>query len=719
MGVVEDASTRALQFSRDSALKRWQARTDRRREGLAKIAQQGIGGADSPEHQAANRKRELRRIALRFQEQIVGSNDLTRHLPSLAAAEAAKPVARLVRLPGANYDPLPIATGFLVSPSLLLTNHHVFPTPDAAREAFANFGFIQDERGIDKGRYFRLAPESLYFSDENLDFAMVAVEEKSLDGAPLGQFGFTRMIAATGKILTGMPVNIVQHPAGGPRSYAVVNNRLVDILPEGFLHYEADTLPGSSGSPLFNTDWELIGIHHTAIPRTRDGLVMTTDDLPFDRQTDTDSDIHWVANEGTRVSSMVKRVSDESFADPRQREIIRSFLITTTDPVGATSVTENTTSVGIPTASNEDSSMANNIFSFSGPVTINVLAPSQPKPPEPPKVDTQVAVRMQEVKQSFDPNYSARRGYDSEFLGVTLPLPSVDRSMLDDMYTVGDYRDHFKNDRRVPEMDLNGLGDEEVCVLPYHHFSLAVNKTHRMCIWTAANVDYSHQARQDPRPRREFGGEDWTFDPRVPRDLQLADPDIYKPGRRIDRGHIVRREDNCWGAAGDETAFANADTYHWTNCTPQHEAFNQERPRDNFTKDNSFYTGVVGIWGELESSLEKALKDGGEQAVVFAGPFLDERSVKPEQVGGVDVSIPYEYWKIVVIADSRSRDPNLLAYAYALSQRDAIKRFGLVIKEELGVSPKFDRMQVSISSIEQRTGIVFAQVLKDADQFSG
>jgi V8-like Glu-specific endopeptidase len=33
---------------------------------------------------------------------------------------------------------------------------------------------------------------------------------------------------------------------------------------ERYLHYRTPTDPGSSGSPIFNQKWELVGIHHSA-----------------------------------------------------------------------------------------------------------------------------------------------------------------------------------------------------------------------------------------------------------------------------------------------------------------------------------------------------------------------------------------------------------------------------------------------------------------------
>jgi V8-like Glu-specific endopeptidase len=54
---------------------------------------------------------------------------------------------------------------------------------------------------------------------------------------------------------------IIQHPQGGPKQIALTANQVVNVY-EHRLQYTTDTLPGSSGSPVFNDDWQVIAIHH-------------------------------------------------------------------------------------------------------------------------------------------------------------------------------------------------------------------------------------------------------------------------------------------------------------------------------------------------------------------------------------------------------------------------------------------------------------------------
>lgn len=735
MGMVIGRIREAQVANLKRATDRWIAREVARKDNLEKIAKGGVGAADTPKRQieyATRLSKAQSTSNFRWVEAIIRSNDLVAYAPSETSRAAARPVARIVSLGGDGYQPQGFATGFLVSESgLLLTNWHVFQSKSDATNCGANFRHAEDEHGVVDGQYFELDPDRFFLANEALDFAIVAVKQKGLKDDDLASVGWLRLIEATGKVVIGEPVNIIQHPGGGPRRFAVRNNGLVDILPAGFLHYEADTEPGSSGSPVFSPRWEIIGLHHSGIPRidAASGLPVTTSGDLFDEDRHTLKDIQWIANEGTRASFIVEALRRERFDDPAKTALLEGLLASTADPLG--SAVETSEGQGTRPATPRSSTMGAQ-FTISGPTTIHVYSAETQSTGQagrsqvtvvPPEESQQAptaapAVRTAVVEKAlvFDPDYAARKGYNPRFLGVEVPLPRVQGASAADLYTVAQYLEFFNEYRDVPEIDTDGQDANDPFILHYHHYSLAFNTKHFMCAWTASNCDYRDVMRRDTRTREAFGGESWRLDPRVPPTLQLSNKDVYAPARRVDRGHIVRREDNAWGAAGDETEFANSDTYHYANCTPQHEAFNQENPRNTDKTPDFRYTdlGVRGVWGSFESAVEKQLKDGGGKATLLAGPVLkDFIDVRDWATG--EVKTPKRFWKVVIVPETTRRNAKLLAYGYVFDQTDVVKRFGLTYEERLEL-PAFAGQRKSLQHITELTGVVFPEVVMQADQ---
>jgi hypothetical protein len=92
------------------------------------------------------------------------------------------------------------------------------------------------------------------------DWTIVRVQDNptsvygSLDLAPMADSDWT----ATGDNLRW--VNIIQHPFGGPKAIAIYHN-LLTYRDANYMLYTTDTQPGSSGSPIFDSDWRVVGLH--------------------------------------------------------------------------------------------------------------------------------------------------------------------------------------------------------------------------------------------------------------------------------------------------------------------------------------------------------------------------------------------------------------------------------------------------------------------------
>jgi len=221
-------------------------------------------------------------------ERVLNTNDLIGLRFFEQGLRVAQAVGR-VHIGGGTGASEGFGTGFLVAPRLLLTNHHVL-------------------------------------TDRELDYSLVAV----VDDGDLDAYGWLPLIEDSGKLLVGEKVNIIQHPNGEPKQLAIRNNQVVDEL-ELFLHYRTDTDPGSSGSPVFNDQWEVVALHHSGVPkRNEQGQVVTSDGRLWQEWMG-EQRIAWEANEGVRVSRLVRHIRNQPL--PAAAEAMRQKLLAATPPM--------------------------------------------------------------------------------------------------------------------------------------------------------------------------------------------------------------------------------------------------------------------------------------------------------------------------------------------------------------------------------------------------
>lgn len=155
-----------------------------------------------------------------------------------------------------------VGTGFLVAPDVLLTNNHVLNSYEVAERSSVMFNYQKDEKNNDVPTVeFKLRPDHLFVTHPaagGLDFTFVGVE-----GNPGKQFGHIELFRDFFSIANKEFCNIIQHPGGEQKSIVLQENEVQDQT-EVVVRYTSDTMPGSSGSPVFNNEWRLTALHHAS-----------------------------------------------------------------------------------------------------------------------------------------------------------------------------------------------------------------------------------------------------------------------------------------------------------------------------------------------------------------------------------------------------------------------------------------------------------------------
>jgi V8-like Glu-specific endopeptidase len=162
----------------------------------------------------------------------------------------ARAVARVVLPTGGA------GSGFLIRGGLFITNHHVLHDAAEAGLAKVEFNFQKTPAGSDAtvDRYC-FAPDTFFKTSESDDWTAVAV-----DGNPAEKWG--SLALADVEIAVGQRVNIIQHPGGGPKQISFFHNTIAFVGGDR-VQYLTDTLPGSSGSPVFDKQWRVVAVHHS------------------------------------------------------------------------------------------------------------------------------------------------------------------------------------------------------------------------------------------------------------------------------------------------------------------------------------------------------------------------------------------------------------------------------------------------------------------------
>ena len=240
-------------------------------------------------------------------------------------------------------------------------------------------------------------------------------------------------------------------------------------------------------------------------------------------------------------------------------------------------------------------------------------------------------------------NYSNRNGYNTNFLEKQIALPTIPDNLLDDV------------------VKLKNSNNEE---LKYTNFSVVLSKSRGLAFYTAVNIDGSKLEQL------ERNNDVWYYDPRIEKEFQYG-PELYS-NNDLDRGHLVRRLDPVWGSNFKD---ANEDTFHFSNCSPQHKNLNQK------------------TWLDLEDYILRNADVHDLKVNVFTGPVFNQNDL----IYRGKYLIPSEFWKVVTIVKNDD-DHSISSTAYLQTQKQLIEDLKFVFGE-------YKTYQVRITKIESLTSL--------------
>lgn len=572
-------------------------------------------------------------------------------------------------------------TAFIVGPDLLMTNRHVaelFATGLGRREiAFRSRQTAawdyRRERGSSDDDVTTLQVDRVVMIHPYWDMALLRVSGLRSHQRPL------RLAVAPPETLVDRDIAVIGYPAKDWRNDSDLQDRIfrrvynVKRLHPGKIKARADiasfesvvsamthdssTLGGNSGSAVVDAQTgDVVGLHFAGI-YLKANYAVPSYELARDPRV-VDAGVHFggTAAADVRVADRWKQIEPEVVVNPPE-----------TGPVVAT-----------PSKASELRITVGG-HSFTVPFDISFLTPTRSETP----TFGRTGLEGLQIPVVF-PRLDKRKGYDPNFLDlkqIVVELPDVTK----------------EGAKVVAKLDD---GSHE---LKYNKFSVLMHKLRRLPLLTAANGDYRDHVRKinGRKPtRRELTGipdgaaEKWVTDDRIPENQQLPDEFFTKDGGNFDKGHVVRRDDVCWGVSLKDMQMANGDTFHTTNCTPQVSGFNQSaRGEDN--------------WGDLENYIQSEGKR--EKLIVFAGPVLSPNDLHFEGIdkrGEISIQIPSKFWKIVVASGEEGPE----AFGFVLEQ--ALSDVPL----EFNVAPQWKRFMKKISEIEKLLfGLVTFEQLKKWD----
>jgi hypothetical protein len=172
-------------------------------------------------------------------------------------------------------------TGVLIDTDLVLTNYHVLAAGDGSVQESALtteliFGLVtgKDDHDSHAIRLDPACPVVMSSPISELDFVLLRAENRIRDLAEVRPAQFVTTLPPLRSSL-----NILQHPQGQEMKLALSSNGVTSVQDSlGRIQYLTKAAEGSSGSPCFDANWNLVALHHAERSRSfgsiREGILM-------------------------------------------------------------------------------------------------------------------------------------------------------------------------------------------------------------------------------------------------------------------------------------------------------------------------------------------------------------------------------------------------------------------------------------------------------------
>lgn len=615
-------------------------------------------------------------------ERYMGENDLISVNYLLLGYFKSRAVGRIKFFDKKEMKP-GVATGFLVSPDLVMTNHHVFPNMSDFSDTQIEFDYEYDVFGREKERIvFELDPAKYFYNNKDLDFALIGIKPGDISGRRTSrEMGYLVLNGGLGKAGVGDFATIIQHPEGKLKQVALRENKILDVGNPNSITYTSDTAQGSSGSPVLNDQWQLIALHSAGVPlkdANDNYLDKNNEIIPKINGKVDGSRVVWISNTGIRISSIMNDLNSKQTDNPLIQYLFspaytdNKELLPLSYPIEWNSqpVTNENLLVKEPV---KPAALTPAAGIQPVQITINIgsggeVTTTMPGILKAESIEPDLLAMEKKLEDEID--FSGCTGFDEYFLGERTPLPRPNAALKKKLARLIDNPDSY--------------------LIKYHHYTTAQHTIRKMPVFSAVNVSGLERFKLD---RKDV----WYRDRRIDMDVQLTD--AFYESSHMDKGHMTRREDAEWGDTKTFAKNAANMTCSYTNACPQVPALNRA------------IFGYKGLWGMLELRiLEKGVKkEDGEEAkiCVFNGPFFADSD---EVFKGIQ--IPVDFWKLVVW---RNESGKLRSTGFKLSQA---KLMSDVEFERLAFDEIFKEQSCSVKYIEKNTGLDFGEIA-NWDTFSG